>query len=76
MGGDTQAWGNFAGAEANDIIQFDGSQWYVAFESAAQTTNIEYVTNITTGLQYRWTGTEWVKAYEGLYPAGEWTLVL
>ena len=76
MGGDTQAWGAFAGAKANDIIQYDGEYWFVAFEAAAQTTNVEFVTNITTGLQYRWTGTEWVKAYEGLYPAGEWSLVL
>jgi len=76
MGGDTTAWGNFAGARANDIIQYDGDFWFVAFESADQTTNVEFVTNITTGLQYRWTGTEWVKSYEGLYPSGEWSLVL
>jgi hypothetical protein len=76
MGGDTQAWGSFAGARANDIIEYDGDFWFVAFESAAQTTNVEFVTNITTSLQYRWTGTEWVKSYEGLYPAGEWSLVL
>jgi hypothetical protein len=37
---------------------------------------VEYVTNITTSIQYRWTGTEWVKSYEGLYPGGEWSLVL
>ena len=76
MGGDTQAWGSFAGARANDIIEYDGDFWFVAFEAAAQTTNVEFVTNITTSLQYRWTGTEWVKSYEGLYPAGEWSLVL
>jgi len=76
MGGDTQAWGSFAGARANDIIEYDGDFWFVAFEAAAQTTNPEFVTNITTSLQYRWTGTEWVKSYEGLYPSGEWSLVL
>jgi hypothetical protein len=76
MGGDTAAWGAFAGARANDIIEYDGEFWFVAFEAAAQTTNIEYVTNITTAIQYRWTGTEWVKSYEGLYPGGEWSLVL
>jgi hypothetical protein len=76
MGGATAAWGSFAGAEANDIIQYDGTRWFVAFESAAQTTNVEFVTNITTGLQYRWTGEQWVKSFEGLYPGGEWSLVL
>ena len=76
MGGGTDAWGSFAGARANDIIEYDGEFWFVAFEAAAQTTNVEYVTNITTSIQYRWTGTEWVKSYEGLYPGGEWSLVL
>lgn len=76
MAGETAAWGSFAGALANDIIEFDGTFWFVSFESAAQTSNPEFVTNITTGLQYRWTGTEWVKSYEGLYPGGEWSLVL
>ena len=76
MGDETAAWGQFINARANDIIEFDGSYWTVAFEAAAQTTQIEYVTNITTGIQYRWTTTEWVKSYEGLYPTGEWSLVL
>jgi len=76
MGDETAAWGPSINARANDIIEFDGSYWTVAFEAAQQTTNIEYVTNITTGIQYRWTTTEWVKSYEGLYPSGEWSLVL
>ena len=76
MGDQTEAWGTGIRAQANDIIEFDGTFWFVAFESAAQTTNVEFVTNITTGLQYRWTTQEWVKAYEGLYPGGEWSLVL
>ena len=76
MGDETAAWGQFINARANDIIEFDGSYWTVAFEAAEQTTQIEYVTNITTGIQYRWTTTEWVKSYEGLYPTGEWSLVL
>ena len=76
MGDETEAWGQFINARANDIIEFDGSYWTVAFEAAEQTTQIEYVTNITTGIQYRWTTTEWVKSYEGLYPTGEWSLVL
>jgi hypothetical protein len=68
------AWGNLV-AEANDIIEFDGSSWIVSFR-AEDSPNTQFVTNITTGLQYRWTGGEWVKSYEGLYPPGEWSLVL
>lgn len=71
----SSVWGNLV-ASANDIIEYDGAEWFVSFESADQTTNVEFVTNITTGVQYRWTTEEWVKSYEGLYPGGEWNLVL
>jgi len=69
-----QAWGDLV-AMANDIIEYDGASWIVAFESSAGT-NTQFVTNITTSIQYRWTGEAWVKSYEGLYPGGEWSLVL
>jgi len=69
------AWGGLV-AKANDVIEYNGTQWVVSFESAANADVIQFMTNITTGLQYRWTGTEWVKSYEGLYPSGEWSLVL
>jgi hypothetical protein len=68
------AWGNLV-ADANDIVEFDGSFWSVAFESQ-QGVNVQFVTNITTEIQYRWTGTKWVKSYEGVYPGGDWSLVL
>jgi hypothetical protein len=71
-----QAWGNLV-ALANDIVEFTVSGWQVSFESnSAIHTNVQFVTNITTGLQYRWTGAEWVKSYQGLYPGGTWSLVL
>ena len=71
------AWGKIV-ASANDIIEYDGSFWRLVFDSSTNT-NTQFVTNLTTGLQYRWTGdtgAEWVKSYEGLYPGGEWSLVL
>lgn len=74
----TQAWGNLS-ARANDIIEYTGGSWQVSFDSS-EGVNVQFMTNITTGLQYRWTGSEtgaeWVKSYEGLYPGGEWSLVL
>jgi hypothetical protein len=63
-------------ALANDIVEYDGSRWNIVFDSASSPNNLQYVTNITTELQYRWTGTSWVKSYQGLYPGGTWTLVL
>ena len=71
------AWGSVVAAP-NDIIEYDGTDWIVVFDSASAV-NTQFCTNITTGLQYRWTGGDsgsWVKSYEGLYPSGEWSLVL
>lgn len=69
------AWGDLV-AQANDIIEFTSSGWTVAFEAGDHDNNVQFVSNLTTGLQYRYTGSEWVKSYEGLYAGGEWSLVL
>ena len=50
-------------------------RWNIAFDSS-QETNVQYVSNLTTSVQYRWANNEWLKSYEGLYPEGEWSLVL
>ena len=72
-------WKSTAGedlvAKANDIISYTGTTWQVAWASEG-ITKTEYVTNLTTGIQYKWTGQEWQKSYEGEYPAGTWSLVL
>jgi hypothetical protein len=62
-------------AHANDIISYTGTNWQVSWDSTG-ITKTEYVTNLTTGIQYKWTGTQWQKSYEGEYPAGTWSLVL
>jgi hypothetical protein len=73
------AWAGAAGtnllANANDIIEWNGTFWHVSFDSR-QEPNIQYVTNLNTTVQYCWTGSTWVKSYEGIYPSGEWSLVL
>lgn len=62
-------------AYANDIIEFNGSHWEIVFKSATIETQ-HYVTNLKTMIQYRWTGSEWVKSYDGFYRGGMWSLVL
>ena len=78
--GYAEAWAGVSGqpliAQANDIIEFDGTRWVVGFDSKNSPVNIQYVTNITTGIQYQWTGFTWIKSYQGLYPGGAWSLVL
>lgn len=67
-------WGDLV-AYTNDIIQFDGSNWQVVFDSHTETST-EYMLNTLTGTQYRWTGTDWVKSVEGVYRGGEWSIVI
>ena len=78
--GNAAAWASAGGqilvANANDIIEYNGVQWVIAFDRNSSPNNVQYVTNITTGIQYQWTGTIWVKSYQGLYPGGRWRLVL
>ena len=62
-------------AYANDIIQYNGSHWVVAFQSNTAIPT-QYVTNMTTNTQYKWDGTQWTKSYEGYYPAGKWQLII
>lgn len=70
------AWGQVV-AQANDIIEYDASSgWFVSFQAGEHFDNVQFVTNLTTGLQYRWDRNQWVKSYEGLYSGGEWSLVL
>ena len=70
----SEVWDNLV-ADANDIIEFNGSIWQVVFDSKNEKST-EYVTNILTGVQYRWTGQEWVKSVEGVYRGGEWSLII
>jgi hypothetical protein len=74
------AWQGASGlplvAKANDIIVYDGVVWRIYFNHVSSPDNIQYVTNITTGIQYKWISNVWIKSYQGLYPGGQWSLVL
>ena len=78
--GYAEAWAGVDGqplvAQANDIVEYDGQRWVISFDHTSSPDNIQYVTNITTEIQYQWTGTSWIKSYQGLYPGGTWSLVL
>ena len=77
--GDTPiAWGNVV-AYANDIIEYDDTtgEWFVAFNSAVDT-EVQYVTNLTTNVQYRYVASEgsWMKSWEGWYDQGDYSIVI
>lgn len=62
-------------ASTSDIIEYNGSNWQVVFDSKNSSAT-EYVTNTLTGIQYQWTGSEWIKSVEGVYRGGEWSLII
>ena len=57
--------------KANSIIEWNGSTWVSVFDPATATVPT-YIQNLKTGIKYRWTGTEWLKAFEGEYYPGFW----
>jgi hypothetical protein len=73
------AWKNADGsdfqAHANDIIEWDGSQWNIIFDSNTET-DLTYITNAYTGVQYKWAEGSWSKSFEGLYDKSLWRLIL
>jgi hypothetical protein len=73
-------WKNINGtdalAEANDIIEWDGTKWVVIFSAEEITDTIVYQTNFYTNTQYKWDGVQWGKSFEGEYKRGQWRLAL
>ena len=65
----------FLRANANDVIQWDGTTWHVIFNSGAQT-GPTFITNAYTGIQYKWDGSTWTKSMEGTFDNGSWQIIL
>jgi hypothetical protein len=79
------AWKSTSGddfyAHANDIIEWDGTQWSIVFDSAQEADTLIWQTNIyksqaTIRVQYTWNGVQWAKSFEGEYEAGVWRVEL
>ena len=73
----SSTWGALV-ASVGDIIQYNTSEsrWQKVFDASNPDSTLHYVTNSNTGIQYRFTGTELVKSYEGIYTQCNWTIVL
>lgn len=72
--GNTVAWGSLS-AEANDIIQYNGTNWVVVFDSCNKP-SVQYVLNLHTGSQLLWSGTEWEFSINRYYAPGYWRINL
>ena len=72
-----EAWKNADGtdfsASQNNIIEYSNGAWKTVFEGSLDNADT-YVTNLNTSVQYKWTGTHWIKSFEGEYPNGSWRL--
>jgi len=62
-------------ARANDIVRFNGQRWEVVFDSVNEA-DVRYMTNIKTGIQYKWDGEQWLRSFEGEYRSGTWRFTL
>jgi len=69
------AWKNSNGADpviiSNSIIEWTGTSWNTIFDPSTYE-GIAYITNLKTGIQYKWDGAQWLRSFEGEYAAGYW----
>lgn len=70
-------------AEANDIIEYDGTNWHIVFDASKnylpyndETVTKLYTTNLNTGVQYYWDGDQWLLSVDGEYAKGDWSISL
>ena len=75
--------GNDLIAEENDIIEWDGEAWHIVYDAsmylATYTNEIHrtiFVSNLKTGVQYKFSNDEWLLSIDGEYTPGSWRLVL
>ena len=63
-------------ADANDIVEWDGSNWNIVFDADTDLSiyGTVYTTNLNTGVQYKFDQGEWILSFEGEYPNGAWRL--
>lgn len=62
-------------ANKYDIVEFNGSHWVVMFDVRSGS-NIQYITNLTTSIQYTWTGNQWIKSSEIVAAPGDWSIAI
>jgi hypothetical protein len=57
-------------------LSFRGEAWAVAFDAAANGINVDYVTNVTSGVQYRYVNGGWMKAVDGFVDQGSYMIIV
>jgi hypothetical protein len=60
-------------AYPNDIIEFNGINWVVIFDSR-NAVGLNYVVNMSNSSQYTFDGVNWTYTYYGVYAPGYWRI--
>lgn len=72
------AWKNLDGTDpvihANTIIEWDGEKWQEIFDPVSSQGPF-YITNLRTGIQYKFDNGQWLKSFEGEYQSGYWGFI-
>jgi hypothetical protein len=72
------AWKNLDGSDplirANTVIEWNGSAWIEMFDPSTAE-GVFYITNLRTGIQYKFDQGQWLKSFEGEYQSGYWGFI-
>lgn len=69
----TSPWGTSIVAYPNDIIEYNGVNWQVIFDSR-NSSGLNYVVNNSNSSQYTFDGVNWTYTYYGIYSPGYWRI--
>lgn len=72
--GGVNPWGSLEAYE-NDIIEYNGTNWFVSFDSSAIETS-QYVVNLADAQHYRFDGEQWTFTFLAEYNPGYWRVSL
>ena len=72
----SESWGQITNVNANDIIEFNGTEWQVAFNSEQNQFIKNYVVNLFNGKLVEWSDNSWGEYIGKNYGPGDWRLAL
>ena len=73
-GNSINPWGSLEAYE-NDIIEYNGTNWFVSF-NASEVDTSQYVVNIADSQHYRFDGEQWTFTFLAEYNPGYWRVSL
>jgi hypothetical protein len=69
----TSPWGQTVIAYPNDVIEYNGTDWIVIFDSQ-NSSGLNYLVNNENGAQYTFNGIDWTYTYYGTFSQGYWRI--